>query len=274
MFMRIFILLFCSTVFGFTPIDLFPQDAEIVVDRDQRVTFDEVFEMIKHQTEYNFIYREDLFKNAPKVPLKKGKIKTNRLLEIILADRLYQVSFNDENTIMVSELLPVNTLFQNILSGTVSDESGIPLAGVNVIVNDNERGTATDFDGNYQIRVGTGDKVSFSYIGFVTQNFIIENQTSLDVQMAEDTAKLSEVVVVGYGSQERDKIGSSIEQFEAKEIEKRAPGVPNVANILGGQIKGLNITQSSGAPGAQSNINIRGLTSPFGNSPESTLICY
>jgi len=91
--MRTFILLFCTTVFSFTSENVFSQNAKIEIDTDIVLTIDEVFDLIKDQTDYTFIYKSDLFKNAPKVPLKKGIIKANKLLKQSLSFGDFQYVF-------------------------------------------------------------------------------------------------------------------------------------------------------------------------------------
>src|SRR5690606_24105376 len=80
--MRTFIFLLCSTAFGFTSAEVFSQNTKIHIDKDQMVSIDEVFDLLRNQTDYTFIYEEDLFKDVPKVQLKKGTIRANKLLEI------------------------------------------------------------------------------------------------------------------------------------------------------------------------------------------------
>ena len=86
------------------------------------------------------------------------------------------------------------------LSGAVSDEGNLPVPGVNVIVANTTKGTATDFDGGFKINVKSGDVLLFSYVGYVSQSITITNQKTLNVVLTEDSAQLDEVVVVGYGT--------------------------------------------------------------------------
>ena len=92
--MRTFILLFCTTVFSFTSENIFSQNAKIDISADIVLTIDEVFDLIKEQTDYTFIYKSDLFKNAPQVSLKKGIIKVNKLLKQSLSYGDFQYVFS------------------------------------------------------------------------------------------------------------------------------------------------------------------------------------
>ena len=102
--MRTFIFLFCTTIFGFSPVNLFSQNTKVVITADKTVSVDEVFDIIKKQTSYTFIYQEDLFKNLPKVHLKKGKIKVNDLLAASFPDKDFDFSLSNGNTILVRKL--------------------------------------------------------------------------------------------------------------------------------------------------------------------------
>jgi iron complex outermembrane receptor protein len=98
-------------------------------------------------------------------------------------------------------LLPISIFAQSTVSGTVVDNSGMPIPGVNIAVKNTNKGTTTDFDGNYSIVLENGETLSFSYIGYRTQNIVFNgNNTSIDVSMVADAAQLDEVVLIGYGS--------------------------------------------------------------------------
>ncbi len=268
-FMRIFIMLFFTTVFCATPLEVFSQNAEIVVEANKTISVDQVFEMIKSQTEYTFMYPEDLFKNAPKVSLKKGKIKTSSLLEMILSKGRYQIAFDNNKAILITDIS--KSAQQYNLHGIVTDKDGTPLPGVTVVNNTTIRGTYTNFNGEYNITAKSGDNISFSYVGFATQKFVITDQTELNVQMLEEEAQLEEVVLVGYGTQKRDEVSSAISSVEKADIKGNIIGVTSFDKILGGLVKGVLITESSGELGGGVDINIRGITSPFNGSDNNPL---
>lgn len=145
------------------------------------------------------------------------------------------------------------------VSGTVKDESGLPLPGVSVIVEGTTNGTSTDFDGNYSIKdVKDADKLIFSFVGMVTKT-ITPTGSTLNVTLQESLEALDEVVVIGYGSMERANVTGAITTVDVAEATK-AP-VPNVIESLRGQVSGLNITKSSGRPGQGVTFKIRGTNS-------------
>jgi len=152
-----------------------------------------------------------------------------------------------------------------LIKGTVvSATDNIPIAGANVIVLNTSRGTTTDFDGNYEIQVNKGEVLQFSYVGFVSQTAIIDNQTTLNIALAEDLAKLEEVVVIGYGTQKKSHTTGSISKVVNDDLDQIA--VSRVDDALVGQVSGVNIQATDGEAGAAPTISIRGVGSMAGDS--------
>ena len=152
-----------------------------------------------------------------------------------------------------------------VITGSVSDEYGQPLTGA-VVIEEGVNGTVTDGYGNFSIEVAdTSVPLHFSYLGYQSQEIIPGSRTRLDVIMLPDKNYLDDVVVIGYGTRDRRSITTSIASVKQDEIEVLAPVATSVQDLLGGAAKGVLVTQNSGAPGAVSNINIRGITSPYPN---------
>lgn len=154
---------------------------------------------------------------------------------------------------------------QKSIKGLVTDESGVPLPGVNIKIEGETGGVVTDFDGNYQIQVRfSSAKLIFSYVGFVTQTVSINNQTVINVALKEDVSQLEEVVIVGYGTQRKVSMTSAVATVDAKALEDRP--VTNVVNALQGTAAGLNVTRTNGQPGEENmSIQIRGVSSANGS---------
>ena len=152
----------------------------------------------------------------------------------------------------------------NLVTGSITDALG-PVAGANVLVKGTTRGAVSDFDGNYEIAVDTGDVLVFSYVGYLTQEIIYTGQDSINVKMREDAALLNEVVVLGYGKTvKKEDLTGAVSVVGAKELEK-SPLI-NVDQALQGRASGVQLTQSSGAPGAGLKIRIRGTNSINGSN--------
>ncbi|MEC3966209.1 TonB-dependent receptor [Flagellimonas halotolerans] len=154
---------------------------------------------------------------------------------------------------------------QTEVTGNVSDATG-PLPGVNVVVKGTTVGVSTDFDGNYSIEVPQGQgTLVFTYIGYQKQEVAINDRTTVDVVMTEDAQSLSEVVVVGYGTQRKADLTGSVGSIGSSEIVTKPITSPDQA--LAGTISGVNITNRSGDPGAPISVNIRGVGTPGVNDP-------
>ncbi|MGB3146001.1 MAG: TonB-dependent receptor, partial [Maribacter sp.] len=177
-----------------------------------------------------------------------------------------------KNNIYHKLMLPVLLLIgsvvysQTTITGNVKDATS-PLPGVSVLVKGTTTGTVTDFDGNYQISVETGDVLSFSYLGFLPKEVTYSGQESINITLEEDAALLDEVVVVGYGkSVKKEDLTGAVSVVGLKDIEKSP--LTNVDQALQGRASGVQITQSSGAPGAGLKIRVRGSNSITGtNAP-------
>lgn len=149
------------------------------------------------------------------------------------------------------------------VTGTVKDVKGEPLLGVNVIVRGTTNGTVTDFDGNYSLEIGASDVLVFSYIGYVSQTLPVSGNV-LNVVLSEDTQNLSEVVVVGYGTQQKKDITGSVAVVDTKELLKSSGS--SASQQLQGKAAGVYIG-SSGAPGSQTMVRIRGINTVNDNGP-------
>ncbi|MBL7473976.1 SusC/RagA family TonB-linked outer membrane protein [Robertkochia sediminum] len=153
------------------------------------------------------------------------------------------------------------------LSGTVKEaETGIPIPGANVIVKNTTMGTSTDFDGNFFLAgVPKGAILQISYIGFRTQELTVGDATVLNIELVTDTQALDEVVVVGYGTQTKKELTGAVTAIDAESIEAVNP--QRVEQALQGQVAGVQVTTTSGSPGAASNIRIRGISTNGDNRP-------
>lgn len=149
---------------------------------------------------------------------------------------------------------------QKQVTGTVTDEQGMPLPGVNVLVQNTNRGTQTDFDGNYIISVAPGEKLVFTYVGFSRDVVTIGAANVYDAVLEVDAATLEEVVVVGYGATSRELSTSAVSTVSAEQIQDFVPST-SVDNILQGKAAGVQVTAANGRPGQTAFVQIRGIGS-------------
>ncbi len=162
--------------------------------------------------------------------------------------------------------------FQEILAqeknitGVVTDESNVPLPGVNVMVKGTNTGTQTDFDGNYSIEAEPGEILVFSFIGTKTIELVVSDSANYNVQLEESAADLDEVVVVGYGTSKVKDVTGSISRISEESFNRGVIASPD--QLVQGKVSGVNIVNNSGAPGGEVSFRIRGASSVrSGNQP-------
>ena len=151
-----------------------------------------------------------------------------------------------------------------VVTGTVRDESGSPMPGVNVIVSGTSNGTVTDTSGKFSISTGAGAKLLFSFIGYTSQEVEVGSNTVIDVSMRVDVTELSEIVVTGYASQEKKDLTGSVGTVKIKDM-VQVPAA-NVTNQLQGRVAGVTVS-GDGRPGASAKVRIRGFGSFGDNNP-------
>jgi len=146
------------------------------------------------------------------------------------------------------------------VSGKVTDDTGSPLPGVNILEKGTTNGTVSDSGGNYRISVASQESVLiFSFVGTATQEIRVGTQAVISIQLASDTESLSEIVVVGYGTQKRADVTGAIASVKSEDFNKGV--LANAGELLQGKLAGVNITGNSGEPGAAQNVIIRGMGS-------------
>ena len=163
--------------------------------------------------------------------------------------------------LLAAFLLSTNLIFaQNIISGTIADGEGNPLPGVSIVEKGTSNGTVSDFDGNFQLNVDDAATIVFSYIGYITQE--VGASATMNVVMEEDVSKLEEVVVVGYGTQQKKTLTGSVASISGEEINLRP--APNTSQLLMGQAAGLSVRSGSGLPGSDfATLRIRNFEAPL-----------
>lgn len=263
--MKSFIILFCGVAFGFSPNFGFSQNAKILIESDVTLSVEQVFELIQKQTDYSFIYGEDLFKLAPKVNLKKGVIKASKLLEISLVSGNFLYEFTSDKTIVLSRkketsVTEVNQNLQTkVITGKVTNENG-PLLGVTILVRGTAIGTTTDFDGMYTISAAAGDVLEFTFLGMQTKSITVGEADQINVKMEQNTTSLDEIIVTevstGYQTISKERATGAYTVVNNATIERQV--TTNLVDRLEGIVPGLLTTVTNESGGNRVNINIRG----------------
>lgn len=167
----------------------------------------------------------------------------NQFLTLLLV-LIVQFSFAQEKTI----------------SGTITDETGMPLPGVNIVIKNTNKGTQTDFDGNYSVEAQTGDVLVFSYVSYETIEKTVGEANTISVSLKPGVEAIEEVIVVGYGNKTRDVLTSGVSTVTTKEL-AQVSSTTNIANALQGKAAGVVVTAANGKPGNNAFVRIRGISS-------------
>ena len=216
----------------------------------------ELFSAIEKQTSYRFSYRDAEIKGKGNVTISA----TNRELKQLLEGELSKLGLKyavSGNKIIVTPAAVAPSAQPKKVTGKVVDANGEPVIGATIKEQGTANGTITDFDGNFTLDVTDNAMLEVSYIGYKSQELKAVAGKMLSVTLREDTEVLDEVVVVGYGTQRKGNLTGSIANVKSEKL-TIAP-INNVTNMLGGQLPGLIVKQTSGVPGSDgSSLKIRG----------------
>lgn len=198
--------------------------------------------------------------------IRQFAIVTGLSSAFLVASSMYthaDVMYNPDG-LMVKSPMPHATQQTKSVRGTVVDAKGEPIIGANVVVSGTTKGTITDYDGHFTLEVEPGAVLEVSYIGYVTKNVPVKNQTDIRIVVQEDSQNLDEVVVVGYGSQKKVNLTGAVEQVSSDVFDGRPTA--NATQMLEGVVPNLNISLSDGKPGRSADFNVRGAGSINGGS--------
>ena len=160
---------------------------------------------------------------------------------------------------------------QRTVQGTVTDETGLPLPGVSIVVKGTTNGTITNADGNYILgNVPENATLSFSFIGMTTREVLVGNQTTIDIVLEQQTIGIEEVIAIGYGTQQRREVSGSISNVSEKDFNKGL--TRDAVDLLKGKVPGLSITTGSGDVTSEQTIRLRGTSSLTGSSEPFVVI--
>ncbi|KHJ39290.1 TonB-dependent receptor SusC [Pedobacter glucosidilyticus] len=217
---------------------------------------------LEEQYKVRFNYDSKLLKDKL---VKAGIITESNPLEQVLLQLLSPFDLNYEKVKESQYVIYKNkkSLADIAITGKVVDAAGMPLPGVSVRIKGSTTGTTTDVNGKYTINIpDAGTVLVFSFIGFTSQEIVVNNQKSVDVTLIDDSKTLSEVVVVGYGTQKRADITGSVAIVNTSDMLQVSSN--DVGQLLQGRVSGVAVN-SDGQPGAFPQVRIRGI-STFGNS--------
>ena len=266
--MKLTTFLLILTVLQVSAGSVFPQGTNISMDL-QNVSMRDVIREIQAQGEMNFFYNDNLEQLETRVSVSFKDTPVQLALENALAqaDMSYEVIKDD-----FIVLIPAKEQAQaqpGTVSGRVTDEIGVGLPGASVSIKGTTTGVITNLEGIFAISVeDPGAVLIVSYVGYISQEITVGDQTELMVTLAPDLVGLEEIVVVGYGTQKKVNLTGSVGNITNEALEYKA--VSQVSQALAGEISGVTVEANTGAPGRnQAEIRIRGLGtfSSAGNDP-------
>ncbi len=235
----------------------------------RNISLEKVFSSIEKQTNYVFFSKDyNLKKTNVNIHVEDASIETT--LNAILKNLPLTYKIIDKTIVVRRTDMPLSVNTSKPIKavdvhGKVVNETGIPLVGVSVKVKGTSIGTITDGEGLYSISVPDEKAVLiFSYIGFAPKEVSVANAQTINIILLEEASALSEVVVVGYGTQRKIETTGSIASVRADEITQTP--VANIAQGMQSRVSGVQITQNSGAPGGNISVRIRGTNSINGTS--------
>ena len=230
-----------------------------------------VLTQIEKQTNARFVYSSKVIGSERNVTISlTHKTLEESLQELLKPLHLSYRYLNGQVVIEPAEVVTVASLsatqLERSVSGLVTDEKNVPLPGVNVVIKGTIRGTSTDAKGAFQLALPEGNNVvlTFSFVGYQSQDVAVGNKTSLTVSLSPDVNALEEVVVIGYGAVKKRDLTGSVVQLKSEQL-KEVP-TANVLEAAQGKIAGADITRNSGQAGAGVSIRIRGNRSIGGNN--------
>ncbi|MFC4392850.1 SusC/RagA family TonB-linked outer membrane protein [Flavobacterium quisquiliarum] len=236
------------------------------------VTVDEVFDMIKQQTKYTFIYQEDLFKELPKVYLKKGTIKVGELLEKSVPEKDFNFSFTNNNTIVVKQKAAITEQSKSIeIKGVVTNEKKEPLPGVNLIVKGLKVAVQTDYDGKYTITAPNDGTLLFTYLGYKPEEVSVNNRRVINMTLKEETKELTEIVVnTGITVRKKELITGAVSIYKGEELRQiSTQNVVQALKTLDPSFIVVNNNIAGSNPNVLPTIEVRGQTSLTTNQVQS-----
>ena len=162
-------------------------------------------------------------------------------------------------------LFPLGAMAQSVVKGTVNDEAGEPVIGATVKVQGSQKGTITDFDGNFSVEAAPNATLVISYVGYITQNVNVAGKNNLVITMREDNTTLNDVVVIGYGTMKKKLVTGATVQVKGEDIAKL--NTTNALEAMQSSTPGVQITQSSSQPGKGYKVYIRGIGTTGNSAP-------
>jgi TonB-linked SusC/RagA family outer membrane protein len=237
----------------------------------EKATIQQVLKTLEDQTGHVFLYKDDIFDPAKKYSVDFTDESFEEVLKSVCTTAGVNYEVRSNRQIILTEKgkesVTAITLQQRTVTGVVTDQRGLPLPGVTIVVTGTTTGTVTNADGNFSLAISpSAETLQFSFVGMRTQEIPIDGRTTFTVVMEEETIGIDEVVAIGYGTQKKVNVIGSVTSVSNEELTSAPVG--RVSNALAGRLPGGIFMQESGEPGNDApTIRIRGNSTLGDNSP-------
>jgi len=251
-----------------------PTSAQGVLDKKisltvQNKSLSDVLSQLAKVHKLEFIYNQDVIATNDKISVNFSNENLKEVLDKLL--RRYHIAYAVfKGKVILMDAQPADPVAakspQNVvITGKVIDEKDQTLIGVSITIKGTTKGTITDLNGDFKITAGSNsDILVFKYIGYTTLELPASGSVPFTVKMVADAKSLNEVIVLGYGSKKKSDLTGSVASLSAEEIAKTK--APNAQEAIQGRLPGVDVKRSSGKPGADMTIEIRGVNSIYGNT--------
>lgn len=246
---------------------VYSQQAKINLKLDN-ASLEEVFRAIREQSHFDFFYKTDQIPSTKKVSVDYRNAQVEAVLSKVLEGTNLGFYVLDQDIVISPRKIQDEVQAQQAseVKGKVTDVNGNPLPGVTVVLKNSTTGTITDADGTYVLNNVSGDAVLvFSFVGMRSQEIPAGGNKVVDVRLEEETIGIEEVVAIGYGTAKKGDLTGAVASVQGEKLLSRS--TQQISTAMQGQMAGVQVTRSSGAPGASATVRIRGITTLSNNDP-------
>ena len=266
LFMRLTVLFLLIGIFQVSAVTGYSQQTRMTISlKNTRVA--DVLNEIENQSEYYFLYNQDLIDVNRKVSITVDNQRIDDILTTVFEDTNVKFVIKDRQIVLTNlDEVMENVQQQGEIWGTVSAANGDPIPGATVVVKGTTNGTITDFGGKYTLSNVAPDAVLLvSFVGMQMQEVALAGKSVIHVVLAEETIGIEEVVAIGYGVQKKSLVTGAISSVKAEELQ--SVPVARADQAIQGRTAGVSVLSTSGSPGAGTKIRIRGVNSNGNSNP-------
>jgi TonB-linked SusC/RagA family outer membrane protein len=234
----------------------------------KNATISQVFDEIERQSEVYFFYNKNQIDETKTISVDYRNKTIDEILKSMVSDLNLTYEIAGKNIIIKSADPAINNTQQPVIKvkGTVKSTSGDLLPGVSVVVKGTTTGTITDAEGNYNLSsVPSGGTLIFSFVGMKRTEIEVGGKSTIDAILEDETIGLEEVVAIGYGTARKSDLTGAVASVQGESLTKRS--AQQLSTAMQGQMAGVQVSRSSGAPGASATVRVRGITTLSNNDP-------